>query len=78
MNNCYYEINNEGRIIKIFDIVLFKKFLVKNNGEAPPIPENAKSIEEDIFKNIYDIKKIYIPYSINNLIIVKNPVSAKS
>ena len=67
MNNCYYEINNEGRIIKIFDIVLFKKFLVKNNGEAPPIPENAKSIEEDIFKNIYDIKRIYIPYSINSL-----------
>ena len=52
MNNCYYEINNKGRIIKIFDIALFNEFLVKNDGEAPPIPANAKSISENIFKNM--------------------------
>lgn len=67
MNNCYYEINNKGRIIKIFDIALFNEFLVKNDGEAPPIPANAKSISENIFKNIYNIKRIYIPYSVNVL-----------
>lgn len=67
MNNSYYEVNNVGHITKILDVDLFKRFIVKNNGEAPPIPKNAKSIEENIFENIYDIKRIYIPYSINSL-----------
>lgn len=73
MNNCYYEVNNEGHIIKIFNIDLFNKFIFENNGEAPPIPKNASSIEENIFKDIYGIQKIYIPYSIkilpNNLFV---------
>ena len=63
----YYTLDNDGCVLKILDFTKFEEFVAKNNGEAPPIPGNAKSIEEDIFKNIYDIKQIYVPYSINIL-----------
>ena len=70
IENNFYNVTShkEGFLVcGIKDVVEFQEFVHNNKGIAPDIPEGVISIYEDIFKNIYDIKGIYIPASVKEL-----------